>query len=143
MYKKILVALSLDHGYGLGAIELARRLRAEGGEIIAVHVFEAVHSSVKLYVPEDHMQQVRETAKENIAKRIGENKDVEAVILTGHPGRAITDYAKKVGADCIIAGSHKPGLQDYFLGSTAARIMRYAPCSVHILRNTTSGGPEL
>ncbi len=134
MYKKILVALSLDHGYGLGAIELARKLRADGGEIIAVHVFEPVHSSVSLYVPKDHMEKVRETSKEDIAKRVGANNDVEAVVLTGHAGRAITHYAKEVGVDCIIAGSHKPGLQDYFLGSTAARIMRYAPCSVHILR---------
>jgi len=55
-------------------------------------------------------------------------------MLTGNAGRAITDYAEKIGADCIIAGSHKPSLQDYFLGSTAARIMRYAPCSVHVLR---------
>ena len=60
--------------------------------------------------------------------------DAEAIVLTGHAGRTITDYAEKIGADCIIVGSHRPDMKDFFLGSTAARIMRYAPCSAHALR---------
>lgn len=134
MYKKILVALSLEHGYGERAINTARKLKAENGEIIALHVFEPVNSSVSLYLPKEHVQSVRKSAKEDIAKKIGAEKDVEAVVLTGHSGQAVTDYAKEIGADCIVVGSHKPGLQDFFLGSTAARIVRHAPCSVHVLR---------
>ena len=134
MYKKILVSMALDHGYGQEAIEVAKKLKAEGGEIIALHVFEPVHASVSLYVPSDHIEKMHQTAKEGILKRIGEVKDVEPVILTGYPWRTISDYAQEIGADCIIVGSHKPGLQDYFLGSTAARIVRHAPCAVHVLR---------
>ena len=134
MYKKILVALSLEHGYGERAINTARKLKAENGEIIALHVFEPVNSSVSLYLPKEHVQSVRKSAKEDIAKKIGAEIDVEAVVLTGHSGQAVTDYAKEIGADCIVVGSHKPGLQDFFLGSTAARIVRHAPCSVHVLR---------
>jgi len=134
MYKKILIALSLEHGYGERAIKTARMLRAENGEIIAVHVFEPVNSSVSVYLPKEHVKSVRKSAKEDIVKKIGAEKDVEAVVLTGHSGQAVTDYAKEIGADCIVVGSHKPGLQDFFLGSTAARIVRHAPCSVHVLR---------
>jgi nucleotide-binding universal stress UspA family protein len=134
MYKKILVALSLEHGYGERAIKVARKLRAENGEIIAVHVFEPVNSSVSVYLPKEHVKSVRKLAKDDIVRKIGVEKDVEAVVLTGHSGRIITDYAEEIGADCIIVGSHKPGLQDYFLGSTASRIVRHAPCSVHVLR---------
>ena len=134
MYNKILVSLSLSHGYSERALKLARALKLEGGKIIAVHVFELVHSSVHLYVPEEEIEKVRKSAKENLAKRIGAEKDIEAVMLTGHAGLSITEYANKVDADCIIVGSHKPGLQDYFLGSTAARIVRHAQCSVHVLR---------
>ena len=36
--------------------------------------------------------------------------------------------------DLIIIASHKPGLQDYFLGSTAARVVRHASCSVLVVR---------
>ena len=30
--------------------------------------------------------------------------------------------------------SHQPGLQDYFLGSTAAKVVRHATCSVLVMR---------
>ena len=85
-------------------------------------------------MPADIEKEIHESAKKAIAERIGAEKDAEIVLLTGHPGRTITDNAEKIGADCIIVGSHKPEMKDFFLGSTAARVMRYAPCSVHVLR---------
>jgi nucleotide-binding universal stress UspA family protein len=139
MYKKILLPLALDQGHGPKAMELARKLKAEGGEIIAVHVLDQVPSFAGYYMAsnegnESREQEIKENAIKAIEERIGDKSDAEAVVLTGHPGRTITDYADKIGADCIIAGSHKPGMKDFFLGSTAARIMRYAHCSVHVLR---------
>jgi len=134
MYKKIVVALGLDHGHGLKAIDTARQLLNEGGEIIALHVIEPVPGFVKNYVSTDPEPEIRKAAEEAIADRIGERKDAEAVVLIGYPGPTVTEYAETIGADCIIVGSHKPELQDYLLGSTAARIVRHAPCSVHVLR---------
>lgn len=134
MYKKVIVALSLDHGISQTAIETARKLRADGGEIMAVHVYEPPHSSVNTYLTDEAVTSAYQTAKNSLAERVGDATDVEAVILKGHSGRAITAHAEKIGADCIVVGSHKPGLQDYFLGSTAARVVRHAPCSVHVLR---------
>jgi nucleotide-binding universal stress UspA family protein len=55
-------------------------------------------------------------------------------MLKGHIGRTIADYAAEAAVDCIVIGSHRPGLTDYFLGSTAARVVRHAPCAVHVLR---------
>jgi len=122
-------------------MEIARRLRAEGGKIIAVHVLDKIPSFASYYMssdnekmPSDIENEIQAAALKGIAERIGPEKDVEAVVLTGHAGRTITDYAEKIGADCIIVGSHRPEMKDFFLGSTAARIMRYAPCSVHVLR---------
>ena len=134
MYKKIIVALGLDHGHGARAIETARRLKSEDGEIFAVHVLEPVPGFATYYLPPDHEQEVRKSAKAAIAERVGDKKDAKVVVLSGSPGLAITEYAEEIGADCIIVGSHKPELQDYLLGSTAARIVRHAPCSVHVLR---------
>ena len=139
MYNKILLPLALDQGHGPKAMELARKLKAEGGEIIAVHVLDQVPSFAGYYMSsnegnESREQEIKENAIKATKERIGDENDAEAVVLTGHPGRTITDYSDKIGADCIIAGSHKPGMKDFFLGSTAARIMRYAPCSVHVLR---------
>ena len=134
MYNTILLPLALDQGHGHRAMEIAARLRAQGGKIIAVHVIDQVPSFAKYYLTSDKEEEIHQAAKKALAERIGAEKDAEAVVLTGHPGRTVTDYADKVGADCIIVGSHKPDVKDFFLGSTAARIMRYAKCSVHVLR---------
>lgn len=134
MYKKIIVSLSLEHGIGAKAMDAARSLKSEGGEIIAVHVYEPLQGSVVAYVPKEAVAESLQTAEAALAERIGSATDIEPVLLKGHSGRAVTDYAEKVGADCIIVGSHKPGLSDHFLGSTASRIVRHSPCSVHVLR---------
>jgi nucleotide-binding universal stress UspA family protein len=141
MYNTILLPLALDQGHGHRAMKIARKLKAEGSKIVAVHVLDQIPGFASYYMspdnekmPADIEKEIHESAKKAIAERIGAEKDAEIVLLTGHPGRTITDYAEKIGADCIIVGSHKPEMKDFFLGSTAARVMRYAPCSVHVLR---------
>ncbi len=134
MYKTIITALGLDHGHGVKAMEIARLLKSEGGRILAVHVIEPVPGFASYYLPEDHEDEVRKNAEAEIAKRVGAADDAEVVVLSGHPGQTLNEYAEEIGADCIIVGSHKPELQDYLLGSTAARIVRHAPCAVHVLR---------
>ena len=134
MYKKILVSMALDHGHGVKAMEVARKLIAADGEIIALHVQEPVPTFVSNYVAPKAAEEIEKMALAGINERIGEKNDAKAVVLTGHPGRTITDYADKIGADCIIVGSHKPELADFLLGSTAARTVRHAHCTVHVLR---------
>lgn len=134
MYKKIIVSLALDHGISAQALATARLLKDEGGEIHAVHVYETPGGTVSAYVSEEDVKKGHDTAMARLQDRTAGLDDVTPVMLNGHSGRAITDYAEDVGADCIIVGSHKPGLSDYFLGSTASRIVRHAPCSVHVLR---------
>jgi nucleotide-binding universal stress UspA family protein len=38
------------------------------------------------------------------------------------------------GADLIIIGSHSPSMSTYLLGSNAQKIVRYANCSVLVVR---------
>jgi nucleotide-binding universal stress UspA family protein len=134
MYSKIIVSLALDQGFGQRALEIARALKSDGGEIIALHVFEPLNGTVSAYVSEEAVAQAMAKVRAGLAERIGDATDVTPVIIKGHSGRSITDYARKEGADLIIVGSHKPGLGDYLLGSTSARIVRHAPCTVHVLR---------
>jgi len=134
MYKKIIVALGLSHGHGITALDVARQLASADAEIIALHVIEPVAGFASYYLPPDHEAEARKSVSTAIAERVGGAEDVKTVLLSGHAGRTITEYAGSVSADCIIVGSHKPGLQDYLLGSTAARVVRHASCSVHVLR---------
>lgn len=134
MYSKILVPLSLEHGIASKALAAARSLNSDNGEIIALHVYEPLSDSVRAYVSKEAVSNAQNEAKRQLAKRVGSATDIQSVLLEGHSGRAITDYAVEIGADCIVVGSHKPGLSDHFLGSTASRIVRHAPCAVHVLR---------
>jgi len=134
MYKKIIVALALNQGHGVKALNVARKLLDENGEIIAVHVLEPLPGSIKNYMPANSEEEIMKRVDKDMAERIGEEKDAERVILVGHPGRQITEYADASGADCIVIGSHKPELKDFFLGSTAGRVVRHAHCAVHVLR---------
>ncbi|MEM8811950.1 MAG: universal stress protein [Pseudomonadota bacterium] len=134
MYNKIIVALGLEHGHGHKAMDAARQLLSEGGQIIALHVIEPVPGMARFYLPEGQEAELEKSVMERVRERIGEKRDAEAMVLFGHPGRLIPEYAVEVGADCIIVGSHQPGLGDYLLGSTAARVVRHASCAVLVVR---------
>lgn len=54
---------------------------------------------------------------------------------SGDPKRVILDRAKRLNADFIALGSNlHSALSKFVLGSVAATVLRYAPCSVNILR---------
>lgn len=134
MYGKIIISSALDQGFNSKALKAAKALVSENGRIIAVHVIEPVNNLVQSFVSKEDESKAYEKIRNMMAERLNDEQDIERVILTGHAGREITKYAKKVGADCIIVGSHEPGLEDFFLGSTSSRVVRHATCSVHVLR---------
>ncbi|MCP4276257.1 MAG: universal stress protein, partial [Gammaproteobacteria bacterium] len=102
MYNKIVIPLALDQGHGFRAMALARRLKTENGKIIVAHVIDQIPGYAKYYMTPENKQKIMQSARDSIAERIGSEKDADAVVLTGQPGRTITDYANKMGADCII-----------------------------------------
>lgn len=135
MYKKILVPLALDHSRDTrAAFDIARGLAADGAAITALTVVEDVPAHVRSYLPEDHGSALRSESEAALSAELGGVKDVTPVVVSGHPGRTIVDYARDHSYDCIVIASHQPGLQDYFIGSTANRVVRHAPCSVHVVR---------
>lgn len=136
MYKKILVPMALDHGLSSQTLQVAQTLLSEGGEIIALHVHEAPSSSVTAYLDEEMVQIGIEKARKLMAEKLAGTEGVTPVMVKGHSARSIIDYANSHDIDCIAIGSHRPGLSDYFLGSTAARVVRFALCAVHVLRTS-------
>jgi nucleotide-binding universal stress UspA family protein len=137
MYNKILVPMALDHGVSEQTIKVAQGLSGGTGEIIALHVYEAPQRSVAAYLDEAAVRESMELAKSNLAEKTAKYAGVRAELVQGHSARTIIDYAADNDIDCIVMGSHKPGLSDYFLGSTAARVVQHAPCAVHVVRDRT------
>ncbi len=134
MYNKILIPMALDHGISPQMIQIARALRAPGGEIIAFHVYEAPQGSVSAYLDKEVVRSGFAAAHKLLKEKVSAYDDVIPVITKGHTARTIIDHANENGIDCIVIGSHNPGLRDYLLGSTAARVVRHAGCAVHVQR---------
>ena len=134
MYTKILVPMALDHDISPQTLAVAKAVGDDGCEIIALHVHEEVQGSAKAYLDESAVEAGLARAKAMMAEKVAGLQNVTPVLVTGHSSRSIIDFANANGIDCIVMGSHKPGLSDYFLGSTAARVVRHANCAVHVHR---------
>lgn len=134
MYDKLLVPMALDHGMAQQTLAVARTLCNAGGKILALHVYEPPHASVSSYLDEDAVHEAFDRAKQDLESRVKGIESASAEIVKGRSYRTIIDYAQNHGVDCIVLGSHKPGLSDYLLGTTAARVVRHAPCAVHVCR---------
>lgn len=135
MYNKILVPMALDHGVSPRTLEIARALSAGTGEIIALHVYEAPQGSVNAYVSKDAQKEGVDRAMADLRDKTAHLDGIRAEMVIGHTYRSIIDFASEHNIDCIVMGSHKPGFSDYLLGSTAARVVRHAPCAVHVFRS--------
>ena len=46
----------------------------------------------------------------------------------------VLEEAEMMGTDLIVMVSHRPALKTYFLGSNAGHVVRYATCSVLVVR---------
>lgn len=136
MYDKILVPMALDHGLSPDTLQVAQALGAPGGQIIALHVHEAPQGSVAAFLDKDAVREGYERAVQLLKEKTEGLDGVETAIVKGHTYRSIIDYATDHKIGCIVIGSHRPGFSDFLLGSTAARVVRHAPCAVHVYRST-------
>lgn len=135
MYKNILVPVLLDENHDTdAAFRAAQALADAGAKLTVLHVLEAIPSYVASQVPDEVLTQSRHGHEEALGKVAASLPGAVTQMGTGHPGRFIVDYARDHSVDCIIVASHQPGLEDYFLGSTAARVVRHAQCAVHVIR---------
>jgi nucleotide-binding universal stress UspA family protein len=120
---------------GKSMIDVTRKHSDKQTRIILFHVIEDIPNWVAVELLKDLLEKSRQATKEKlqaIANAASIRPDVE--IRSGHPYKKIIEIAKEEEVDLIIIASHKPGLQDYFLGSTAANVVRHAPCSVLVVR---------
>lgn len=136
MYKHILVPVVFDHNASVEpAVAVSRKLMSDDAKMTLLHVVEQPPSYAATMIPPKVFEESVEHARTEIKKLSeGAAKGANPVVITGHASRAIMDYAHDNDCDCIVIASHKPGLEDYFLGSTAARVVRHSRCNVHVLR---------
>ncbi len=135
MYQNILVPISLDRDRDTASsVQVAQALNSNDGRITFLHVIEHLPQYTNDLLPEGHLERVKAVASELLRPLLDGFANACIEIVEGHAGRGILDYAASHDVDCIVVASHQPGLQDYLLGSTAARVVRHAHCAVHVTR---------
>lgn len=136
MYKNIVVAVDLAHGEaGKALLDRARALVDAGGTIRLLHVLEDVPSYIAAELPRDLNERRHAEAKVELGVlAAGDDLSIISEVRSGAASGQILQLAEDTDADLIMIASHRPGLSDYFIGSTAARVVRHAQCSVLISR---------
>lgn len=135
MYKHILVAVDFDDAHDPErSFQAARMLADKGARVSILHVQEEVPNFAIAYMPPGYGENLKVAIKDRLDALAARFEMGTGVLVEGHSGRTILEWAEANAVDCIVIASHRPGLQDYLLGSTAGRVVRHAPCSVHVVR---------
>ncbi|WP_298813094.1 universal stress protein [uncultured Roseibium sp.] len=139
MYKNVLIPVALDHETLVQRkLEVARHLLTDDGRITLLTVLENIPGFVSEFVDLKIDNHLTDKVADKLQKAAAGDKRVGCKVVTGKPGVQIASYAKENKIDLILVGSHHPSAQDYFLGSTASRVVRRAECSVFVVRDDDS-----
>jgi len=135
MYENLLVPVSFEPDRNAEeALDIAQALAADDADIVLLHVVEQIPPYAAAYLPRDHFEQARERIAEALGRLAEGVPRARVEVISGHAGRSIVDWATEHRVDCIVITSHRPGMSDLLLGSTAAQVVRHAPCAVHVVR---------
>lgn len=142
MFKRILVPIDLaDTALAQPAIKTAATLaRTYDGTVRLLHVISLTPVVLAEYVPADFDEQQRRDAEAALAE-VAAASEIEPARLStavrqGGIYHEIIEEVTTIGADLIVMSSHRPAMRSYFLGSNAGHVVRYAPCSVLVVRDS-------
>ncbi|NWF97680.1 MAG: universal stress protein [Nitrospirae bacterium] len=122
------------------AVEFAKKYDAK---LYVVHIIYDVAKASGWYVPHISMdklyQDIQEGAKKELdnfgVEELSGIKNIERVVVTGIPHQEIVAFANSKKVDMIIIGTHgRTGIDRILFGSTAAQVVRNAPCPVLTVR---------
>jgi nucleotide-binding universal stress UspA family protein len=140
MFRKILLAYDGSEG--------ADRALAVGIDLAKIHGAELCALAVEEKLPRfsgtiDEVQEEKQFANEQYGRLLeaAEVKAKEAgiglktLMRPGHPAQTIISMAKEGKFDLVLVGhTGLSGVWAAFLGTTAEKVSRHAPCSVLIVR---------
>jgi nucleotide-binding universal stress UspA family protein len=140
MFKTILVPVDLaETDLSKLAIDTACAMaRSSSGTVRLLNVMPMTPVMLAEYVPPDFEAQQKTASEEALGIIAGEcgldGGKVTSVVRQGGIYHEVLEEAKHIGADLIVMSSHRPAMKTYFLGSNAGHVVRYAKCSVLVLR---------
>ena len=136
MYKRILIPVDLGNADKVNSlVDHAAAHCNSGCQITLLNVVEDIPSWAAAELPRGTLEKSVQSSQERLSKLAASvSADVEAEVRVGHPYQTILEVAEEKSATLIVIASHQPDLPSYLLGSTAAKVVRHAACSVLVVR---------
>lgn len=133
MYRNILVPIAYEAGHDASAeLEAARKLADPGARVTLLHVMDPVPFFAIDYMPEGYRGELERAIQADLQRHADQFDNGAVVVVEGDAARVLIEWAEVNSVDCIVLATHRSDTSLY--GSTAARVVRYAPCAVHLLR---------
>lgn len=136
----VVTAIDLDDTARI-ALDTALRLAGPNGRITVLHIVasaahvrkDARSASEAMFNAEPRVRAIVDRVLSRIPN--GRRRRIDIEIGAGNTADQIVDLAIDVEADMIVVGTHdRHGLERIAFGSTAAEVMRRAPCTVVVAR---------
>lgn len=140
MFRKILLAYDGSNGAKRALAQAITLARANGAELWALAVEEHLPHFAGTV---DEVLEEKEFADRYYGERLEEAREraaqagveLKTALRPGHPARTIVDFARAGDFDLVVLGhSGHSEVWAMFLGTTAEKVSRHAPCSVLIVR---------
>jgi nucleotide-binding universal stress UspA family protein len=142
---KVLAATDLSHSSLPALTAAAEEARHRGAGLTVVYnvdpdlkeVGPAILSALVQVFSDDYLAELGHAARSRLVEaleRLGVKGEV--VITTGSAGASILRLTEKLPAELVVvANSGSTGLASVLLGSVAETVVRWAPCSVLVVRH--------
>jgi nucleotide-binding universal stress UspA family protein len=138
---KILLAVDSSAESDLAIKAVAARPWPQGATVEVLSVVESLYSSEVPNLMGTLKHRANETVQAAAQKLRSSGIEASQLVLCGNAKGAIVEHARKVGTGLIVVGSHRVTTIGQFLrGSVARAVVRFAPCSVEIVRG--DAGPS-
>jgi nucleotide-binding universal stress UspA family protein len=147
---KILIALDASP-HSERALDFVTRMRwPAGSRVIVLSVLQPVVNAVSLsYDPAPidvdllaEQRQALENLVSDAERRLRESGfSTEGRVLAGDPRETLVEEAVTTHADLLVVGSHgRTGIAKLMIGSVSSHLVTHAPCSVLVVKSSTSAG---
>ncbi len=143
-YKKVLFCTdfsacsdrAFDYAFGIA--------QRDQGVLYILHVIPKNydHYNLERCLTKEELNKIRATLQEDREKiydnkylrQIEDKSKVQIVTKSGREDRKILEFARKTGIDIIVIGTHgRTGIEHFFIGSVAEKIIRHSPVPVFII----------
>jgi universal stress protein A len=127
-YRNVLLATDLSPS----TVEVGRRVlefaRGFGSRVEVVHVIDSRQ------VEEEEWAEVLERQVRDEVRNCLDGLEFQVHVLAGKPSHRIAAFAAESDCDLLFLGSSgRHALTDWFLGSTASRVIRLLPCPIFLV----------